>query len=489
VSEPHLSGAAAPSEDQYERKFTLFTFLLAGAVIYHQSKLGDWEVFSLHAVVSLTAIWCLLRPSATDRLLLMLGAHLISVAVDMPVIVNHWLLLGILELGVFVALAVGWARGEPWVRNRAALYRALAPYVRLAVVLVYAFAALAKVNGGFLDPAISCGSEMLGDLVNRVPVGINTDLLDRPAIYFTIAIELALPIFLSIRSTRIPAVFAGGGFHLMLALAGHLPFSGFAFAFYALFCPDDLPERFDRVRAAMPALDVAFTRARDAGRSPLGFPVLAAAFLAVAAAITYGPDGVRSPVINGFLVLFVVYALALGGLMAMCVAQGRPFHYQPGWLRLASPVWALAPIVVIVNALTPYLGLKTQDTFTMYSNMQTEAGHWNHELVPQDVQVFPYQNDLVRIVDSSDEDLIEAAQNDREWVWWELRAWAADNPDEWVEYERDGEVVRADPAGDHPELGDDPNPVLQKLVLFRDVPTEDGNDCRINRNVGPAQGS
>ena len=119
------SGSAG--EVQYERKLTLFTFLLAGAVIYHQSKLGDWEVLSLHAVVTLTAIWCLVRPSATDRLLLMLGAHFVSVVADMPLVVNHWLLLAFLELGLFVALGVGWARGEPWVRDRAALYRALAP--------------------------------------------------------------------------------------------------------------------------------------------------------------------------------------------------------------------------------------------------------------------------------------------------------------------------------------------------------------------------
>ena len=144
-------------------------------------------------------------------------------------------------------------------------------------------------------------------------------------------------------------------------------------------------------------------------------------------------------------------------------------------------MWALAPLLVILNALSPYVGLKTQSTFTMYSNLQTEAEHWNHELIPQDVQVFDYQDDLVRILDSSDEDLAEAAANEREWVWWELRAWAADNPDEWVIYERDGKVTRADPAGDHPELGDDPNALLQKVVLFRDVPTEAGNDCRINR--------
>ena len=119
-------------------------------MIFHQSKLGDWEVFSLHAVVTLTAIWCLVRPSATDRLLLML-AHLVSVVVDMPLVVNHWLCSAFLELGLFVALGVGWARAsrgcatEPSSTERS-------PRTSGSLVVLRPFAALAKVNAGFLDP-------------------------------------------------------------------------------------------------------------------------------------------------------------------------------------------------------------------------------------------------------------------------------------------------------------------------------------------------
>ena len=46
---------------------TLFAALLSAAVLFHQVQLGDWEVLSMHAVVSLAAIFCLLRPSDPRR--------------------------------------------------------------------------------------------------------------------------------------------------------------------------------------------------------------------------------------------------------------------------------------------------------------------------------------------------------------------------------------------------------------------------------------
>jgi len=145
-------------------------------------------------------------------------------------------------------------------------------------------------------------------------------------------------------------------------------------------------------------------------------------------------------------------------------------------------------VLVILNGLSPYLGLKTQSDFTMYSNLQTEAGHWNHELLPEGMRVFHFQDHLVRIVASSDPELAEAADRDREWVLFALRDWANDHPDASLTYELDGTVHTAPHVGDDPVLGDAPNPVLSKLFLFRDVPPASGNSCRIHRG-GPQQGS
>ena len=55
-----------------------------------------------------------------------------------------------------------------------------------------------------------------------------------------------------------------------------------------------------------------------------------------------------------------------------------------------------SPALVFLNALTPYVGLKTQNSWTMYSNLQTEPGRWNHSLIPE----------VVRLPDAAHPDLL-----------------------------------------------------------------------------------
>ncbi len=139
--------------------------------------------------------------------------------------------------------------------------------------------------------------------------------------------------------------------------------------------------------------------------------------------------------------------------------------------------------------MSPYLGLKTQSTFTMYSNLQTEAGHWNHRLLPESMRIFGYQDEIVQIVESSDAQLADAAENRRGWLLFALRQRVANDPDMAVTYVLDGRRVVATRAGDDPVLGDAPNPILSKLFLFRDVPAAADNTCRQQREIGGAQQS
>lgn len=62
-----------------------------------------------------------------------------------------------------------------------------------------------------------------------------------PAIWGTVEVEVALPILLAARRTRIVGLVVGGGFHTVLALAGNVPFTALAFAFYVAFLPLDTP--------------------------------------------------------------------------------------------------------------------------------------------------------------------------------------------------------------------------------------------------------
>ncbi len=475
------SGRAEVSLADRRTQFAIFSFLLAGAILFHQAQLAAWEVFSPHTVVSLSAIFVLLRPSSVARFLAMLAIHLLSMLIDMPYVVNHWLLLGLTTVGLGIPLAVAALRRRPWLRDPGELYRRMAPVVRIQVVLVYLFAVLAKLNTDFLNPALSCAAQMSQGLLEDMPLSLYASWQDVPAIWVTLLIEAFLPIGLLIRRTRVATIVVGGTFHTALGVAGHIPFSGFAFAFYALFLPDDMPRRLRGLMETSPRLRSAALGVARLARSPAAFPVLAGGWVAALAVLSYLP---------GTVFFFLLYTAALGVVLFLCLRQAKLAAYQPGAFRLAHPLWGIAPVLVVLNAVTPYLGLKTQNTFTMYSNLQTEEGYWNHAIFPEEMRIFDLQDAPIRIVSSDDERLARAARDGTRLVEYDLLHHLSENPDTDVVYSQGGQMVRVSGTAQKPAVNS-PSVIERKLFLFRDIPAEQRNTCRSRRDAfaGPQNGS
>jgi hypothetical protein len=414
----------------------------------------------------------------------------IAWAVDMPAVVNHWMLMGLAIVGAFVAFAWEAARGHSGLFEPGALFTRLAPYFRIIVLLVYVFAAFAKLNDSFLDPGLSCGVAMYQQLLERLRLPLYADWQPPFAIYGTIAIEAALPALLTVQRTRMLGVLLGVGFHIMLGFAGHVPFSGFALAFYSLFLPDDMPARVDRLFAARKRLAAFVGRAADLATASWAFPVSAAAFLLLAAAITYGPwSAVETNAERVVQLVFFAFAAALVGIVGVLLWR-RGWTYRPGFFRLAHPIWILGPALIVLNGVSPYLGLKTQSTFTMYSNLQTEGDRWNHRILPEEIQVFSLQDDLLRVIDTDDPVLTDYEGSRTELVLFRVQARANERPDSRLVYESDGRTWTVERIADDPTLGEPQNFVLRKVLFFRDVPPPEENVCRTLRDTrGPEQGS
>ena len=466
--------------------FAIFSLLFAVAVLIHQARLSDWEVVSIHALLSLAALWLLVRPTSVVRFATVAVLLALDVADQMPTLVNHLWVTGVFGGAVAVAMGVALLRERAWARDGGELYARFAPVLRNVVILVYLFAALAKMNDSFLDASVSCAVAMNEDLLDYAPVELAAGWQEPLAIWATIAIELAIPALLIFGRSRLLGIALGVPFHVVLALAGHVAFSGFAMAFYALFLPLDFPARLNRLRARMPALGAAARRIAALGRSPLAFPALALGWLLCAVVVT---ERARGPFDKSVTVLFVLYAAVLGGIVALAVLDRRPVVARPHAFRLTHPAWALVPVLVVANALSPYVGLKTQVSFTMYSNLQTEGDQWNHALIPESVRVFDLQDDLVRVVSSSDEELNEATRGGTRLVWHDFRRRMLDRPDASVTYAHAGRRFEAARAGDDPRLSRGESLAERKLLEFRDVPVPEANTCRSRRDAGADQGS
>ena len=482
-----MTEAHDPSSARTERRhFAIFSLLFAMAVLFHQARLSDWEVFSVHALLSLAALWLLLRPASVVRFSVLAVAVVLDWAVHMPVVVNHVWAVAVFCLGLLVAVGIALLRGRSWPADGGELYTRFAPLLRNIVVLVYLFAALAKINDGFLDNSVSCAVAMSDELLGRLPIDLRASWQNAPAIWGTIAIELAIPVLLFFKRTRLIGLAIGIPFHLVLALSGHTPFSGFAMAFYSLFLPVDFPDRLDRLRARFRPLESAAARVAVAARSPLAFPALAFGWLMCALFVVDLAGGAFDQAVTA---VFAVYAVVLGGIAAAALLDGRPVVPRERAYRLAHPAWALVLVLVVANALSPYVGLKTQVSFTMYSNLQTEADQWNHALIPESVRVFELQDDVVRVTASSDERLAAAAEDGTRLIWHDFRRHLRHNPDASVSYERGGRRFVVARAGDDPHLARGEPVVERKLLLFRDVPRADENECRSLRSAGADQGS
>ncbi|MEL6263995.1 MAG: hypothetical protein AAFR12_23415, partial [Cyanobacteria bacterium J06626_6] len=60
--------------------------------------------------------------------------------------------------------------------------------------------------------------------------------------------------------------------------------------------------------------------------------------------------------------------------------------------------------IILLFGLSPYLGLRTAGTFSMFSNLKTEGEYSNHFLLGQNqLKLWGYQEDVVEVLEIDDE--------------------------------------------------------------------------------------
>ena len=403
-SDPLLSWPAARAED---RPFAFFALAFAFALVAHHLWWRGVPGPDLHGIVVVLAAWVALRPAAPARLAALAAAELVALAPSLPSMGDHTLLAAVTALAFLGAFAVSAAR-ERRVPAPSALWAGLAPFLRVQAVLLYAAAALAKLNSGFLDTATSCAGPLAAQLAFFDPSLLAGDWHVGPAIVATIAAETGLAVLLAFRRTRPAGVILGAAFHAALALSGNVPFAAYALALYVAFLP----------AAALPAWP-------PPGRAP-----------AVAILVLWLAGSAADPAVAGDVLRLGLRLLVAAGLLALAVALLRRSRTTPApeRRRALRPGYAIAAALLVLNAASPYAGLKTEATFAMFSNLQTEPGHWNHLLVPEAVRVFGAQDELVRLESATAATLERRRRAGALMVRSELERYLRQNPGERATY-------------------------------------------------------
>lgn len=419
--------------------------------------------------LGLTAVAVLARPRDLRLLIVLAALQVLSVWFEAPMLGNHWLIAG------FVDLALLAAAGAVWWRRRSldvgAVFAWFTPTARWVLLISYGFAAFAKLNRAFLDPAVSCATffarESLG--VFGLDHLVSGGGVTQAVIWGTIAVELAIPVLLAVRRTRTAGVVLAFGFHAVLALDLAHPFFDFSSLLLALFFLFLPPGFAAWVGERVPA------SGRAGGLAEAGAQVL----LVVVAGLLLMALGPPTPTLavptlaGAYLLWFVYAAVCVVAVTSYAVAH-RPVG-QNGALTLPGRATIVVLALVVLNGLTPYLEVKTAFGFNMYSNLVTVDGASNHLLVPRTLPLTDVHEDLVAIRSSSDPDLRWYADNDYALPWLTFRAYVEDHPEAAVSYLRDGAVDELAPGASRVE----PVPAWrEKLMAFRTVDLQDPKRCQ-----------
>lgn len=455
-------------------RLTLFNHLWAIAGFCEWTR-WRWSETGWSWVLLVGALALALSPNSLVCLAVFAAAQAVFSACAANQPWNHGLFMALMNLAILASIArcLVERRRTPGVATTAldpeVLVETFAPLLRLSLVLLYLFAFFHKLNADFLNPDVSCTGTLLGWL-NR---SYRILPLERWAvvlgIWSTLFVESTVPLLLCFRRTAYVGLAIGAAFHLFLSQFGGLHgFAAMLFALYFLFLPAaftaGVADRFSALLEDWPAL------------RRVGLPVAAVGMIVVGWVLGqfFGINLIYRGLVFWdlwFLGVVVVFAHEL--LRVWNVPAEFPL--RPRW----APLWVI-PIVVALNGMSPYVGLKTETSWAMYSNLRTEV-HPNHLVVPASAKLFGYQDDLVEILTTSLPTLQGFVGRDVRLTFFEFRRLCSAAPDDFtVSYRRNDADhtlavvggVASDPAvRAHPWLAG-------KLLRFRPVDVGAHAQCR-----------
>jgi hypothetical protein len=441
-------------------RLTIFSHLWAIAGLCEWTRWTFTETgWSWMVIVAAGALF--LAPNSVAALATFAAVQAIFTAVAANRPWNHGLFMALINATILASIVHWWLSGRraATAADREALVETFAPPLRLGLIALYLLTFFHKLNADFVNPEVSCAGWLLDFLGERYRVVPVAEWSIVGSIWATFLVELTVPLLLCFRRTAYAGLAIGAGFHLFLSQFGGLHgFAAMLFTLYFLFLPKAFTDGLAARVARWPAPRLAATA--------IGVAMLLVVWKLLGS-VAHLPHIYRGLVLWDVWLLAVV--VGVGGALLRTVRIPADFGLRPRW----APLWAL-PIVIVLNGLSPYVGLKTETSWAMYSNLRTEIRP-NHFVVPASAKLFGFQDDLVAIVDTSLPALAEYAGSDTWLTFFELRRLcSAATQDFAVTYRRGGETrtltvtggVASDPEAcrPHPWL-------VSKLLRFRPVDT------------------
>ena len=280
--------------------------------------------------------------------------------------------------------------------------------IRWGLVVLYIWAAIQKLNVDYFNPEVSCAVSMNAEIAAYFPFLPFSGWILHATIWGTFFFDFAIALCLLVPRTRTLGFVLAIFFHLWLGLHrafGVYSFSALVFGILVLFLPcaalPHLRETWRRQLLRLGGGDIATGRVRALRSAVVSICVVMVAQLCCYLVMGRSLETFWTANRIGF-VLFAIWGtwISICYLIALRRSRGNAstlcYHGRPTW------AW-LGLALVIFNGVWPWIGLKTQTAFSMYSNLRSER-EGNHFFLRR-VDLFDYQTDMVELV-SSEPDLL-----------------------------------------------------------------------------------
>jgi len=481
-----------------ESNFAIFGMLFAAWVLIDQSFFPQWMNSYPSLFTAPLAAAVLLRPNNVKLFLSLMLASLWSFWWKSPFYVNNVFIGAFFASLILISAAIYTIRNRHLPRSLCDLEASCFPTIRVGVIAIFLFAVLHKTNSAFLDPSISCAVIHYNKMRKLAPFlpSLQSDWSKHFVIWLTWCTEAGIPFLLTLGWMKLPsrklitvAIIVALGFHFVMSFNGYQNFSMMALAYYVPFLPIGFYRSISAFILRVKRSDKLATVLRTFG------------YLAAIGIVVFATE----------LFLFAVIKIARPGV----ILRGERFLRDEGWVlfnfaaaplvmigfawlswqrfgrsnKLAGgklPAWTfLLLAIVALSSLSPYLGLKTENSFAMFSNLRTEGPleDWNQSFLPTKMRVFPFQDNLITVKKANWQGKIpRLADGKFQIVEFEFRREMAiacresDKPLE-IDYEVNGRPVHVDDAHKVPELSQGNGFLLEKLMFFRLIPNDPRGIC------------
>ncbi len=416
--------------------------------------------------VALLLVW---RPRWTYLLGLLAALMTVRYAIAMPVAGNNKMIAAFMNVAILIIGVHALVRYRDSAELRENIYEHMRIVARALLAVMYFYGIFHKINADFFDPRVSCAVALYMPLADGF--GLQHSLIGKYlAIWSTLLVEAIAIVALYWKRYFAVGLLLALMFHFVIPISvysWYMDFSSLVLALYILSVPREVSEQFyDRCAGLFRSLRERFGTLGQA--LPFGI-VIGGAVALVAVLATFNRKVPITPA-HAYQSVWVLLWVVYGGVTMILLADAALRHLPwQGTAGQRRPVWLYAvPATLFIICTAPYLGLRTEASIAMFSNLHTEAGVSNHLLLKEPPYLFDYQRDVAMIKASSDPGLQHFADRSLGLVMFSLQERLRKKPQHWVTYELNGVRHERATAG---SLGafTHANAWERKLLIFKHV--------------------